>query len=191
MGHIIQLLNEQQIGNRNKLANSIGEKQQLTSGVEEFGINDPETLKSYGKLCQVLFDGAYIERVHAAGLYGAPVKTLTGQPYWDQPSGFGRELNELLPTDSALVMLVDEEGLLKGLPPNPLASLLYGTPLNGHVIRGSAYLVIEQQLFDDPLEPVTEWICVPDSVTHDVIERYLAELVLAYQAVGAMSVQVN
>lgn len=42
--------------------------------------------------------------------------------------------------DPAIVMLVDEEGLLKGLPKNAFGSLLYGERTHGHPIVGDLIL---------------------------------------------------
>lgn len=38
--------------------------------------------------------------------------------------------------DTSVIMLVDEEGLIKGLPENALGSALYGTPQHGYPIVG-------------------------------------------------------
>lgn len=38
--------------------------------------------------------------------------------------------------DPSVIMLVDEEGLLKGLPVNALGCALYGTPQHGYPIVG-------------------------------------------------------
>ena len=38
--------------------------------------------------------------------------------------------------DTSVIMLVDEEGLIKGLPENALGCALYGTPQHGHPIVG-------------------------------------------------------
>lgn len=41
-----------------------------------------------------------------------------------------------------VLMLVDEEGLLKGLPMNTTGSLLYGTAFHGHPIVGDILFVL-------------------------------------------------
>lgn len=38
--------------------------------------------------------------------------------------------------DASVIMLVDEEGLIKGLPENALGCALYGTPQHGNPIVG-------------------------------------------------------
>src|SRR6478735_1068621 len=44
-----------------------------------------------------------------------------------------------------VVMLVDEDGVSNGLPPNPAATLLYRGGRHQGVIFGDAYLVLEKE----------------------------------------------
>ncbi len=57
------------------------------------------------------------------------------------------------------MMIVDEEGLLKGLPMNPLGSFFYGTAKHGHPIAGDFLLaILEQGYWTAPEEgQVEEW----------------------------------
>ena len=41
-------------------------------------------------------------------------------------------------------MMVDDEGLLKGLPENPIGSYLYETDVHGHPIVGDIYIAKER-----------------------------------------------
>lgn len=57
------------------------------------------------------------------------------------------------------MMIVDEEGLLKRLPMNPLGSFFYGTSKHGHPIVGDFILaILEQGDWTAPNEKqVEEW----------------------------------
>lgn len=57
------------------------------------------------------------------------------------------------------MMIVDEEGLLKRLPMNPLGSFFYGTSKHGHPIVGDFILaILEQGYWTAPNEKqVEEW----------------------------------
>ena len=57
------------------------------------------------------------------------------------------------------MMIVDEEGLLKGLPMNPLGSFFYGTARHGQPIVGDFILaILEQGDWTAPNEKqVEEW----------------------------------
>ena len=50
---------------------------------------------------------------------------------------------------SDLVMVVDDEGLLRNKPLNPYATLLYGGVLSGHHIAGDAVLCVRSE-FPEP-----------------------------------------
>ena len=70
-----------------------------------------------------------------------------------------------------LIMLVDEEGLLKDLESNLLAGVLYGAMTHGHPICGDAYIIAENLVPDDDdndlLEPDFEGL-PPDVTTGTV-----------------------
>lgn len=53
--------------------------------------------------------------------------------------------------DPSVIMLVDEEGLVKGLPPNALGSALYGTYRHGNPIVGD--LIFAQAQGEDIVAP--------------------------------------
>lgn len=46
--------------------------------------------------------------------------------------------------EQSVLMLVDEEGLIKGLPVNQLGCIFYGTPEHGHPIVGDVILAVIQ-----------------------------------------------
>lgn len=60
---------------------------------------------------------------------------------------------------AGVMMIVDEEGLLKRLPMNPLGSFFYGTSKHGHPIVGDFILaILEQGYWTAPNEKqVEEW----------------------------------
>lgn len=61
-----------------------------------------------------------------------------------------RDQEQIVPPDGSLVMLVDEEGLLKGLSLNARASALYGVAQHGQPICGDAVLLGEVQTNEGP-----------------------------------------
>jgi hypothetical protein len=67
---------------------------------------------------------------------------------------FGRadERNRVVPFtdgDAMVVMLVDENGLIYNLPPNPRATTLYRSGVHDGLIVGDAYLVLQRVSDDD------------------------------------------
>lgn len=59
-----------------------------------------------------------------------------------------------------IVMLIDEEGLLKGLPMNSAASVLYGTHVHSQPIVGDAYIVGST---------TEEWADLPEWITPGIV----------------------
>lgn len=54
---------------------------------------------------------------------------------------------------AGVMMIVDEEGLLKGLPMNPVGSFFYGTAKHGHPIVGDfIFAVLEEGYWKAPGE---------------------------------------
>ncbi len=47
-----------------------------------------------------------------------------------------------------MMMLVDEEGLIKGLPTNQCGSWMYGTDMHGHRIAGDLVLAVPTECGD-------------------------------------------
>lgn len=71
-------------------------------------------------------------------------------------------------------MVVDEEGLLKGLPLNKLASFLYGTHKHGRPIVGNAYLVGMKFVMEED-GPDRKTVGVPDDFTVDTAWKVIAQ----------------
>lgn len=99
----------------------------------DLDLDDPR-----GLLRQTVGDDSYLERVSTQALFD-----------------FGRTLGFGSP-ERCVTMLVDESGVLKSLPINPLASVFYP----GGVIYGNAWLVGAEL---DPLEG-WNWVSLPDTV---------------------------
>lgn len=78
-----------------------------------------------------------------------------------------------------LVMVVDEEGLLKQNKVNAFASVLYGSHVHGNVIAGVAYIVVEHLATVDGEE---DWqlrgIEPDDEVNVNLVQNYIAEAAL-------------
>lgn len=74
--------------------------------------------------------------------------------------------------EHTLAIIVDEEGLLKRLPPNPRASLLSSTGL-----VGTAVLVAEGMVAGEPGEPPEpDFVGLPEAITVDKLVSYLGGL---------------
>lgn len=102
----------------------------------------------YPQLNEALFDGGLIEQVRARGL--APLTSAH--------------------STQRVVMLVDEEGLGKGLPFNPRASILYGMHVHGQPIVGDAFIVGEIR----DSEGEWDWGPLPDYLTMSTLPIYHA-----------------
>ena len=67
--------------------------------------------------------------------------------------------------DRNLIMVVNEEGLLMGLPINPVASYLYGMDIHGQPIVGNV-IILKKGYFED--EP--DIVGIPDDEAETIIE---------------------
>lgn len=95
---------------------------------------------------------SYIERVNPAGL--APINARLAE--------------------TRVVMVVDEEGMLKHLPHNIRAGYLYGTQAHGTPVFGNAFILGEGDVFDEEWGPGVDFIGLPDGVTVKLIEDLIA-----------------
>jgi hypothetical protein len=83
-----------------------------------------------------------------------------------RPKGF-----DLFSTpDTKVIFVVDEEGLLKELPLNTRASLLYGSHVHQQPIVGDAYVLFETF---DPMEGGI-WTGLPEHITIPEVEQAIA-----------------
>ena len=69
-------------------------------------------------------------------------------------------------TKNDIIMLADEDGLLKHLAVNPRASRLYGVSFHGHRVVGHALLI--------GLTP-TGWTDLPEQYTPEAVEALIHE----------------
>lgn len=102
-------------------------------------------------LRQTVGDDAYLEQVRTQALYDL---------------GF----SEGLPRGQMVVMLVDDSGVIRGLPLNARASLFYP----GGFIAGDAWLVLSER---DPLEGDV-WVGLPEDWL-TIVERYIIDAALS------------
>lgn len=65
----------------------------------------------------------------------------------DLQAAVGGYIEVVWPRGYDLVLVVDEEGLLKGRPLNPMGCALYGTLIHGHPIVGPV-LVFDRRAFE-------------------------------------------
>ncbi len=92
-----------------------------------------------------------------------------------RPRGFEAFNAEL--ASGRLVLLVDEEGMLKRLAPNVRASFLYGTQDHGQTIFGPAFVMFEDfRLIEEDGESFHDWdlMDLPETCTLGTI----ADLIL-------------
>ena len=61
----------------------------------------------------------------------------------------GSDMFERVRLSENLSMIVDESGLIKGLPDNKIASRLYGTHIHGAPIVGDAFMCSEDYVEED------------------------------------------
>jgi hypothetical protein len=99
------------------------------------------------------WDGTWQRGAEAIGANFIQHITICGYP------------NPMVPL-SNLVMLMDEDGLLKSLRVNPRASRLYGVSYHGHRVVGNALLT--------GLSP-RGWIDLPREITTDRVEQMILE----------------
>ena len=73
---------------------------------------------------------------------------------------------------SQVVMAVDEEGKINGLPKNDFGSWLYNSGLHGDIIVGDVFLVKIEQSPDSSCNVVG----LVDADIHDLVNRFQLEL---------------
>ena len=91
-----------------------------------------------------------------------------GHPLYDLVRGaVGGYIENVYPMrlDRNLIMVVNEEGLLMGLPINPVASYLYGMDIHGQPIVGNV-IILKKGYFED--EP--DIVGIPDDEAETIIE---------------------